>query len=573
MMQNFLAKLGQQIGSQLVLDGLDECHIEFLPTQQAGHGDFTTNAAFALSKRYQRSLEEVAQHMCRIAQNVEGIASACVANRGFVNIKVAQNLWYSWAKDAIAQGNQYGVHPLKNTTVNIEYVSANPTGPLHAGHGRCAVMGDVLANLLEAAGYTVVREYYVNDAGNQILLLARSVYKAYMAALGREWVDTESYPGEYINDIGQDIAHHEGERWVGISQNIWCPYFGLYAIQKILMSIQTDLASLGIHHDVFTCERFLHEHGVVQEAFTMLCDQGLVYQGRLEAPKAERSDYVSSDALLSLLKTTSWGDSQDRALSKTDGTWTYFAADIAYHLDKLRRNFDICIDIWGADHIGHVQRLQGAVHALTGKQNIEIICCQMVRFFNHGEPIKMSKRSGTFVTMQDILEYIDAETFRFFMIHKKADTHFDLDIEAMKACTKDNPIFYIQYAHARCCSVLRHAGTMFPHIDLHTLWQENLNLSSWSASYQEAVKWVCDFPRVILHAAQMREPHLICAWLYKVAQLFHGIWQKGAYDAELRFLQNQDEKISSANILWIQLVALGLKRGLKILGIEAKEEL
>lgn len=573
MMQNFLVQLGQWICDHLKLEGFEEKNLEFVPTQNATHGDFTTSAAFALAKKYHRAPEEIAERICHYAQKLEGIASACVAHRGFANITVEKNLWQAWAKEALSQGLQYGIHPFNNTTVNIEYVSANPTGPLHVGHGRCAIMGDVLASLLEAAGYAVTREYYVNDAGNQIHLLARSVYKSYMACLGHPWEDSESYPGEYINEIGQEIAQQEGQRWVEASQDVWMPYFGMYAIRCILMIIRSNLEALGIQHDVFTCERFLHEHGVVQRMFQALCDQDLVYQGVLEAPKVDRVEHILSRAPLSLLKTTTWGDTQDRALSKTDGTWTYFAADIAYHLDKLRRKFDVCIDIWGADHIGHVTRLKGAIQALTGKDNIEIICCQMVRFFDCGEPIKMSKRSGNFITIQDILQYIDAETFRFFMINKKADTHFDLDIEVMKACTKDNPIFYIQYAHARCCSVLRHAKEMFPHIDFSALWTGDLDLSCWNASYQDGVKWVCDFPRLILHAAQTREPHLICAWLYKLAQLFHGVWQKGSHDAELRFLQSQDQESSLAHVVWVQLLALALKRGLAILGIRAKEEL
>ncbi|GAJ45784.1 arginine--tRNA ligase [Holospora elegans E1] len=293
----------------------------------------------------------------------------------------------------------------------------------------------------------------------------------------------------------------------------------------------------------------------------------------MDAPKSNNSLTSIQCQPLPLLRTTLWGDAQDRALCKPDGTWTYFAADLAYHMDKVRRKFDICIDILGADHIGHVTRLKGAIEALAENSvHLEMICCQMVRFFSEKRPIKMSKRTGTFVSIQDILQYVDADTFRFFMVSKKADTHFDLDIQEMKACTKDNGIFYIQYAHARCCSVLRHGVHLWPFLAEKEWWRD-IKISSWGKEYKEGIGLALNFPRLVDNAAQSREPHILCSGLYKLAQCFHGVWQQGNHQAELRFLDRQEKERSLENLVWVQAIAIVLKQGLALLGIKAKEEL
>lgn len=572
-MHAFLLDLGNWVRSHLVQEGWDNVVFDFLPTQQSIHGDFTTSAAFVIAKQYGLSPVVAAQRICDHAKRFPGIAQAQIAKGGFANITVDTEMWNVWAKNILEHEITYGQHPSKGIEVNVEYVSANPTGPLHAGHGRCAVMGDILANILEAAGYSVTREYYVNDAGHQISVLARSVYKAYMEYLGNTYHDEESYPGKYIQDIGSAIAKQDETRWVNTSQSTWETYFGSYAVRHILTLIQEDLNALGICHDVFTCERFLHQNGLVQDTFNRLQEKGLVYEGVLDAPKIDYPTTSTSPTLLSLLRTTSWGDIQDRSLRKQDGTWTYFSADLAYHVDKILRGFALCIDVWGADHIGHVTRLKGAIEALEGSEpEVEIICCQMVRFFSEGSPIKMSKRSGNFVTIQDLLQYVDAETLRFFMINKKADTHFDLDIEEMKSCTKDNPIFYIQYAHARCCSVLRHGKELFTQTQNQDWWRD-INITSWGEMYREGIKIVSDFPRIISNAALSREPHILCTWLYKIAQHFHGVWQKGSQNTALRFLDKEDKARSLENLVWVQSIAIAIRKGLQILGIHAKEEL
>ncbi|ETZ06732.1 arginine--tRNA ligase [Holospora obtusa F1] len=571
-MEEFLFKLQKWIENRLSQEGYVGMTLNFNLLAQRSHGDFTTSSAFSAAKQFQIDPIKIAQRIAFHAEQVQGVKRSVVAGPGFVNLTVESYLWGTWTQNILENSETYGRGASKDISVNIEYVSANPTGPLHVGHGRCAVVGDVLANIMQYAGYNVTREYYVNDAGNQITLLARSVYSAYKTLLGYVCEDSEVYPGDYIENIARELVQLHGREWLDVPVPIWESYVGSFAVQKVLFLIREDLEALNIRHDVFTCERFLHKNGEIDALFSQLSEKGWVYQGTMEAPKSSNSSVKEpKNEQLSLLRTTLWGDAQDRALCKQDGTWTYFAADLAYHMDKVRRGFSMCIDIFGADHSGHIMRLQGAIEALSAHcVHLEMICCQMVRFFFEKQPIKMSKRAGTYVSIQDILNYIDADTFRFFMVSKKADTHFDLDIQDMKSCTKDNGIFYIQYAHARCCSVLRRGKQIW---SLQEGWWRNVKLSFWGKEHRECIGLALDFPRLIQSAAQTREPHVVCSGLYKLAQSFHSLWQKGNNQIELRFLDSQNSERSLANLVWIQAIAIALKQGLALLGIKAKEEL
>ena len=572
-MEEFLSELRIWVTQHLIQEGYLAIELDFFLIHQRNHGDFTTHSAFSEAKKFKISPMILAERICFYAQSMNGVENAVVAGPGFVNITVAAHMWGNWAQSILDNSEHYGQRSSKGVRVNIEYVSANPTGPLHVGHGRCAVMGDVLANIMESAGYTVTREYYVNDAGNQITLLARSVYKAYKALLGQVQEEEDAYPGIYIQNIAQKVLEQNGTSFAHVAASVWEPYLKIFSVIQVLHRIREDLTALGICHDVFTCERFLYYNGAVDAIFSQLKAQGWVYEGIMDSPKSQNSEIKAHNISLPLLRTTLWGDAQDRALCKPDGTWTYFAADLAYHLDKVHRGFSICIDILGADHIGHVTRLKGAIETLVGNSShLEMICCQMVRFFSQGIPIKMSKRTGNFISIRDILQYVDKDTFRFFMVNKKADTHFDLNIEDMNACTKDNAIFYIQYAHARCCSVLRRGMQLWPFLETQQWWK-NVELNSWSPDYHEGIGLALDFPRLVDSAAHTREPHILCTGLYKLAQCFHGVWQQGSHQAELRFLNEKEKARSLANLVWVRSIAIVLKRGLSLLGITAKQEL
>ncbi|PPE04203.1 arginine--tRNA ligase [Holospora curviuscula] len=572
-MEVFLSALRTWVIDRLIHEGYTGIDLNFFLVTEKNHGDFTTHSAFAAAKKFAINPMIIAQRICFHTQTMKGVEKAVVAGSGFVNITIEPHLWGKWVHNILDNPTHYGQRPSKNSSVNIEYVSANPTGPLHIGHGRCAVIGDVLANIMNSAGYTVTREYYVNDAGNQITLLAKSVYQAYKTLLGENQNEEVAYPGEYIQEIGKQLLEQEGTAWMNVPSSVWEPYIKLFSVQRILHLIQKDLDDLRIHHDVFTCERFLYQNGNIEETFSQLRARGWVYEGIMEAPKSYTSENEIESVSLPLLRTSLWGDTKDRALRKPDGTWTYFAADLAYHMDKVRRGFSVCIDILGADHIGHVTRLKGAIETLADHSTqLEMICCQMVRFLSEGNPIKMSKRTGNFISIQDILHHVDVDTFRFFMVNKKGDTHFDLNIEDMKACTKDNAIFYIQYAHARCCSVLRHGTEIWPFLKEKGWWRDVI-LNSWGKEHQEGIGLALDFPRLIESAAQTREPHIICTGLYKLAQCFHSLWQQGSRQTELRFLDEKEMMRSLAHLVWVYAISIVLKRGLAILGIEAKEAL
>ncbi|OJU72767.1 MAG: arginine--tRNA ligase [Alphaproteobacteria bacterium 40-19] len=552
--------------------GYTEAFPEFLPCLQEDHGDLTTRAAFQWAKQWKKPLPEVTFLLKQALESHDLVQEVQVAS-GYVNVKIKPKFWHEILKDILQKGQNYGYHHWgQKQKINLEYVSANPTGPFHAGHSRGAILGDALAGLLKAVGYDVTKEFYVNDAGQQVAALGHSVYAYYVQVFYPERTFQTQYPGPHIQELGYKLAQQYGDKWVDQPAEQWLSLFSEFAVKENLRSIRRDLEALGVFHDVFTYESTLHAQHKIEEAVDLLEKKGLVYQGFLPPPTKEEEGQWNPEELL-LLKTTEFGDAMDRPLRRMEGgSWTYFAADIAYHQDKKERGFDKAIDVWGADHASHVTRMQAAVKAVTGQENfLEVFLCQMVQFFDEGVLVKMSKRKGQFVSVADILESVDKDVLRFFMLTKKASTHLNVDFHEMRCQTKDNPIFYIQYAHARCCSVMNAAAKMFSVEERQNIqWADYASLSEMA---MKLIKMLADFPRQVSAAAVAREPHLLASYLYNLAGQFHGLWQQGRVDASLRFLIPDQLSSSLAYLSLVQATALVIRNGLDILGIEAKEEL
>jgi arginyl-tRNA synthetase len=557
--------------------GLDHSKVAAEPPREAEHGDIATNAAMVLAKPAGLPPRKLAELIAERLRGAPDVTAVEIAGPGFINLRLADDFWRARLKDVLRAGEAWGRSAIgAGRTVNVEYVSANPTGPLHLGHVRGAVFGDVLASLLESAGYNVTREYYINDAGAQIDTLARSAHLRYREALGETIgpIPEGLYPGDYLKDAGRALAERDGARWRGNPESEWLGPVRDFAVERMLELIRTDLDLLGVHQEVFSSEREMVRSGGVERAMAVLEEKGLLYTGVLEPPKGKTPDDWEPRPQV-LFRSSSFGDDVDRPLRKSDGSWTYFAPDIAYHYDKFRRGSEVLIDVWGADHSGYVKRMKAAVAAITdGKAELDVKICQLVRLFREGQPVKMSKRGGTFITLREVVEEVGKDVVRFLMLTRKNDAPLDFDLAKAIEQSRDNPVFYVQYAHARCHSVLRHAREMFPSLDLapESLARERFDRLADPHEVQ-LLKLLAAWPRMIETSAEAHEPHRLAFFLYDVAAAFHGLWNRGKDEAALRFLIADDEALSAARLALVRAVALVIASGLGIFGVKPVEEM
>ncbi|MGB6970160.1 MAG: arginine--tRNA ligase [Methyloceanibacter sp.] len=549
------------------------------PPKESSHGDLATNAAMVLAKPAGLPPRTLAERIIPLLASDPNIERAEIAGPGFINLTLRTSFWPSVLRMVLEQGDDYGRSAIgKGRVVNVEYVSANPTGPMHVGHCRGAVFGDALASLLAFAGYAVTREYYVNDAGAQVDVLARSAYLRYREALGEEIGDIPEglYPGDYLRPVGQTLVEQHGSALLALDESEWLPIVREAALTAMLALIAGDLAELGIRHDVFFSERSLTEgpRDQVAETIEDLDAKGLIYRGSLPPPKGKiDEDWEDREQLL--FRSTEFGDDMDRPLVKSDGGYTYFASDLAYHRDKFRRGFNTMIDVWGADHSGHVRRMKAALDALTDrKAELDIKLCQLVRLFRGGEPVKMSKRAGTFVTLRDVVEEVGAGPVRFMMIYRKNDAPLDFDFVKVTELSRDNPVFYVQYAHARACSVLRNLRDVFPDLDLGggTLARSDLDRLSDDAEVA-LIRKIAQFPRLVEASAEAHEPHRIGFYLNDLAAEFHSLWNRGKDSPQLRFIYETDRELTRARAALVAATKQVLASGLGILGVSAMQEM
>ena len=563
------AALDTLVADGTLPSGLERRAVTVEPPRDPSHGDLATNAAMVLAKPAGANPRALAERIAAELGQLDEVASASVAGPGFINLALTDDSWRAELSAIIDAGADYGRgSSVAPTTVNIEYVSANPTGPMHMGHCRGAVVGDALANLLEFAGQKVIREYYVNDAGGQVDVLARSVHLRYREALGEDVgaIPEGLYPGDYLVHVGQELADEFGDKFVGKPEGEWLALFRTRAVAAMLAMIKADLALLGIHHDIFSSEAELQAAGKPEAAEAELRARGLVYDGVLEAPKGETlEDWEPVE--LPLFRSTEFGDDQDRPIRKSNGQWTYFGADLAYHFQKAQ-TADALIDIWGADHAGTVKRIVAAVQALTGgKTRFDVKLVQMVRLLRGGEPVKMSKRAGNFVTLADVVNEVGKDVVRFTMLTRKADAQMDFDFAKVVEASKDNPVFYVNYAHARIASLHRRAAeagiTCPPVADLSQLDTQELAL----------VKLAAQFPRVVETAAAAREPHRIAFYLYDLAAAFHAQWHVGNDDPQKRFLVPDRADLTCARLFLADAIGQIIRNGLAIMGVEAVQEM
>ena len=547
--------------------GLDRKNVTVEPPRDTSHGDLATNAAMVLAKPAKTNPRVLADALVAELSKLEDVASASVAGPGFINMKLTDDAWRAELAAIPEAGADYGRSKQGDgITVNIEYVSANPTGPMHMGHCRGAVVGDALASLLEFAGHKVIREYYVNDAGGQVDVLARSVHLRYREALGETVEIPEGlYPGDYLVPIGQSLAKEFGDRYVGAPEGEWIAIFRTQAVAAMMVMIRADLALLGIEHDVFASEAELQAAKKPEAAEAELRSRDLVYDGGLEAPKGETPDDWEP-VELPLFRSTQFGDDQDRPIKKSNGSWTYFGADLAYHFQKSQ-SADQLIDIWGADHGGTVKRIVAAVEALTGgKTRFDVKLVQMVRLLRNGEPVKMSKRSGNFVTLADVVREVGKDVVRFTMLTRRSDAQMDFDFAKVVEASKDNPVFYVQYAHARIASLHRRAeeaGITPIAADLSRLDTDELAL----------VQLAAQFPRLVEIASTAREPHRIAFYLYDLAAAFHALWNVGNDRPDRRFLVIEDPQATAARLFLASAIGQIIHSGLAIMGVEAVSEM
>ena len=554
----------------LVLDGVLPEGLEFAnvavePPRDALHGDMATNAAMVLAKPANLKPRDIADKLAEKLAADPRIAAVDVAGPGFINLRLADGVWSALVEGILA-AKGYGRSPMgTGTKVNVEYVSANPTGPMHVGHTRGAVFGDALASLLDYAGYDVTREYYINDGGAQVDVLARSVFQRYREANGLNPEIAEGlYPGDYLVKVGEDLKAKYGDSLLDQPEEVWLADVRVFATDAMMEMIRGDLKALGVEMDVFYSEKSLYNTGLIEAAIKELDEKGLIYRGVLEPPKGKMpEDWEPREQLL--FKSTAHGDDVDRPIQKSDGAWTYFAPDIAYHYDKVKRGFDEIIDVFGADHGGYVKRMKAAVSALSdGKVGCDIKLIQLVKLIKNGEELKMSKRAGNFVTLRDVVEEVGADVTRFVMLTRKNDASLDFDFDKVLEQSKDNPVFYVQYAHARVRSVLRKAGEAGVTLTDTPRFDDPAEIA--------VARKLADWPRQVEIAAKGHEPHRIAFYLYDLASDFHALWNKGNDNGALRFLQD-DPALSAAKIALPRAVAVVISAGLAILGVTPAEEM
>lgn len=558
---------------------LDFGRISVEPPRDQSHGDVATNAAMVLAKPLGLNPRALADLIVEELKKDPEVAEVGVAGPGFINVRLSVAYWQALLAGMIRQGVDYGRGSLgAGRKVNVEYVSANPTGPMHVGHCRGAVVGDTLANLLAFAGYVVTKEYYINDAGSQIDVLARSAFLRYREALGEAIGEIPSglYPGEYLVPVGKALAEEFGTTLRAMPEHQWMPLVKDRTIDAMMAMIREDLAALNVRHDVFYSERSLHagNGAPIRTAINDLTFKGHVYKGVLPPPKGQLPEDWE-DREQTLFRSTEVGDDIDRPLIKSDGSYTYFAADVAYFKDKFDRGFDEMIYVLGADHGGYVKRLEAVARAVSeGKAKLTVLLCQLVKLFRNGEPVKMSKRSGDFVTLRDVVDEVGRDSVRFMMLYRKNSEPLDFDFAKVTEQSKDNPVFYVQYAHARCMSVFRQAAEAFPGLDIASLdLAAAIESNIADPSELQLLAKLAEYPRVIEGAALAQEPHRIAFYLYDLASAFHSHWNKGKEQPELRFVNDKNRELSIARLGLVNAVASVLKSGLSITGTDAPDEM
>ena len=560
-------------GDGLLPATLDLSAVTVEPPRDPAHGDMATNAAMVLARPAGRNPREIAVALAARLDEDARILSAEVAGPGFINLRLAPSVWQALVAAILKQGADFGRSRLGGgRRVNVEFVSANPTGPMHVGHTRGAVVGDALARLLAFAGWEVTREYYINDGGAQVDVLARSAYERYREAHGLSPEIADGlYPGDYLIEVGEALKAEFGDRYLDRPEGEWLPTFREFATARMMAMIRADLALLGVQMDVYASEKALYGTGRIEAALARLREQGLIYEGVLEPPKGKTpEDWEPRQQ--TLFRSTAHGDDVDRPVMKSDGSWTYFAPDIAYHWDKIERGFDELIDVFGADHGGYVKRMKAAVAALSdGRVPLEIKLVQLVKLFKDGEPFKMSKRAGTFVTLRDVVEMVGPDVTRFVMLTRKNDAALDFDFDKVLEQSRDNPVWYVQYAHARAASVMRRAAGLVATDDA------SLAAADLSALDDPAelalIRRLAQWPRIVETAAAAHEPHRVAIYLGELAAEFHGLWNRGNDEPSLRFLQEGDSAATQVKIALVRATAVVICAGLGILGVAPVQEM
>ena len=557
-------------------DGLDLARVAVEPPRDASHGDMATNAAMVLAKPAGMNPRALADLLVAELVKSEKIETAEIAGPGFVNLRLAPSVWLALVPHILESGIAYGDGEAGGK-LNIEYVSANPTGPMHVGHARGAVFGDALARLLEKTGHDVLREYYINDAGSQVDVLARSALLRMREAQGEAIGEIPEglYPGDYLVPVGEklaadhaDLADKSEAEQIAVAKSV--------ALPMMMDMIREDLAALGVKHAYFCSEQSLHDNGAVDKALEVLDSKGLIYQGVLDSPKGKEPPPDWEPQPQTLFKSSDFGDDSDRALKKSDGAWTYFAPDIAYHYDKVQRGFGEMIDVWGADHIGYIKRMQSAVNAITdGAGALEVKVCNLVKLMRGGEPVKMSKRAGSFITLREVVDEVGKDAVRFMMLTRKNDAPLDFDFDVVKDRSRDNPVFYVQYAHARICSVLRNAKEAgYAATDITDAALAKADLTHLKDEAELAlIRSLSHYPRMLASAAQAREPHRVAFYLMDLAAEFHALWNLGKERLDLRFIQDDDAAGTLARFALIRATATVIASGLDVIGVTPEEEM
>lgn len=562
--------------NEFTLKESDLENVSFELPKESSLGDLSTNASMVLSGKLKKSPQEIASTIIDLIKDNPDFEEVQVAGKGFINIYFKKHIWWNLLPIILEKKEKYGDADFgKNQKINLEYVSANPTGPLHVGHTRGAVFGDTLSNILKKVGYNVCKEYYVNDAGEQVDKLAHSVFIRYKEACGEsiDEIPEGLYPGDYLKSVGIDLKSKYKESFLDTEEEHWLPIVKEFSINSMLNIIKEDLSLLQINHDVFTSENKLLNDGFVEEVFNEMEKSNLLYEGETTPPKGVlKSEWSKKKHIL--FKSKNFGDDEDRVVKKHDGSWTYFMPDIAYHKDKFNRGFCKMINIWGADHSGYISRVTSAVSAVTNsKSNLEVKVCQLVRLMRSGNVIKMSKRSGSFITLRDLVDEVGSDAVRFMMVTRKNDAPLDFDYDLVKEQTKDNPIFYIQYAHARISSIIRKVRDEKLFIIDENLINDT-NLSLLANSYDiELIKIISSFPKIIEQSAIYREPHRVAFYLRDLASSFHSYWNLGNEDNNLKVLNINNLDETKARLALIMSVKITISEGLRLLGINPLDEL